>query len=200
MLGARWRVIATSWVVIPERIIVRPRVRNCVPIDRPGFAPAYHVLDEIIGRYMEWASRSPRSSLRVFAEIDVRRVVRLIRVNEYKRPARHRVGIRITHAVSVATGAIRSPIASMRTRQSSAGSWSHRVRSHRRAKKRLRAASGRVAGARIGSQPGESAMKQITAVIQAVKLDEVREHWQEVGVSGLDRHRRSRIRAPEGHT
>jgi len=83
--------------VIPERIIVRPPSAELRPnqTDQDSLPP-YDVLDAIIERYMELGESVTEIIAAGFAEIDVRRVVRLIRVNEYKR-RQAPVGIRITH-------------------------------------------------------------------------------------------------------
>ncbi|HYS15258.1 MAG TPA: NAD+ synthase, partial [Burkholderiaceae bacterium] len=83
--------------VIPERIIARPPSAELRPnqTDQDSLPP-YEVLDAIIERYMELGESVAEIIAAGFAEIDVRRVVRLIRVNEYKR-RQAPVGIRITH-------------------------------------------------------------------------------------------------------
>jgi NAD+ synthase (glutamine-hydrolysing) len=83
--------------VIPERIIVRPPSAELRPnqTDQDSLPP-YEVLDAIIERYMESGESVTDIIAAGFAETDVRRVVRLIRVNEYKR-RQAPVGIRVTH-------------------------------------------------------------------------------------------------------
>jgi NAD+ synthase (glutamine-hydrolysing) len=83
--------------VIPERIIVRAPSAELRPnqTDRDSLPP-YEVLDAIIERYMELGETVTEIIAAGFSEADVRLVVRLIRVNEYKR-RQAPVGIRITH-------------------------------------------------------------------------------------------------------
>ncbi len=82
--------------VIPERIITRPPSAELRPdqTDQDSL-PAYEVLDAIMQAYVE-DNRSPADIIAAgFSEADVRRVVRLIRINEYKR-RQAPVGVRIT--------------------------------------------------------------------------------------------------------
>lgn len=82
--------------VIPENIIVRPPSAELKPdqTDQDSLPP-YEVLDAIVRAYME-EDRSPREIIAAgLAEADVRRVVRLLRIAEYKR-RQSPVGIRIT--------------------------------------------------------------------------------------------------------
>jgi NAD+ synthase (glutamine-hydrolysing) len=83
--------------VIPERIIVRAPSAELRPnqTDQDSLPP-YEVLDAIIERYMEVGESVADIIAAGYSEVDVRRVVRLIRVNEYKR-RQAPVGIRITH-------------------------------------------------------------------------------------------------------
>ena len=83
--------------VIPERIITRAPSAELRPnqTDQDSLPP-YEVLDAIIERYMELGESVTDIIAAGFAEADVRRVVRLIRINEYKR-RQAPVGIRITH-------------------------------------------------------------------------------------------------------
>jgi NAD+ synthetase len=83
--------------VIPHRIIDRPPSAELRPgqTDQDSL-PAYDILDGIIEHYME-------NNLGVadlvglgYPEADVRRVVRLIRLSEYKR-RQAPIGIRVTH-------------------------------------------------------------------------------------------------------
>jgi NH3-dependent NAD+ synthetase len=63
--------------------------------DRPGHAAALRVLDAIIEAYME-RDESPREIIaRGFGEADVRKVVGMLKINEYKR-RQAPVGIRVT--------------------------------------------------------------------------------------------------------
>jgi NAD+ synthase/NAD+ synthase (glutamine-hydrolysing) len=82
--------------VIPENIIVRPPSAELKPgqVDQDSL-PEYEVLDAIVRAYME-EDRSPREMLAAgLPEAAVRRVVRLLRIAEYKR-RQAPVGIRIT--------------------------------------------------------------------------------------------------------
>ncbi len=82
---------------IPERIITRPPSAELRPDQKDQDSlPEYAVLDAIIERYME-NDHSPASIVAAgFAQADVDKVVRLIRINEYKR-RQAPVGIRVTH-------------------------------------------------------------------------------------------------------
>lgn len=91
---ARWR--NTVGDVIPERIITRPPSAELKPgqTDQDSLPP-YDVLDAIVEAYMEH-DLSPREIIaRGYAEADVRRVVRLLKISEYKR-RQAPVGIRVT--------------------------------------------------------------------------------------------------------
>ncbi|MGB7503093.1 MAG: NAD+ synthase [Azonexus sp.] len=82
--------------VIPENIIVRPPSAELKPdqTDQDSLPP-YEVLDAIVRAYME-EDRSPREIIAAgLPEDAVRRVVRLLRIAEYKR-RQSPVGIRIT--------------------------------------------------------------------------------------------------------
>ena len=82
--------------IIPERIITRPPSAELKPrqTDQDSLPP-YEVLDAIMQAYME-RDESPREIVaRGYAEADVRRVVRLLRIAEYKR-RQAPVGIRVT--------------------------------------------------------------------------------------------------------
>ena len=81
---------------IPQRIIDRPPSAELRPdqCDQDSLPP-YDVLDGIMEAYVE-GNRSPADIMRMgYAEADVRRVVKLIKINEYKR-RQAPVGIRIT--------------------------------------------------------------------------------------------------------
>jgi NAD+ synthase (glutamine-hydrolysing) len=82
---------------IPERIITRPPSAELRPDQKDQDSlPEYAVLDAIIERYME-NDQSPESLVAAgFERADVDKVVRLIRINEYKR-RQAPVGIRVTH-------------------------------------------------------------------------------------------------------
>jgi NAD+ synthase/NAD+ synthase (glutamine-hydrolysing) len=95
---ARYRntLCASGEQVIPENIIVRPPSAELKPdqTDQDSLPP-YEVLDAIVRAYME-EDRSPREIIAAgLPEQDVRRVVRLLRIAEYKR-RQSPVGIRIT--------------------------------------------------------------------------------------------------------
>jgi NAD+ synthetase len=82
--------------IIPERIITRPPSAELKPgqTDQDSLPP-YEVLDAIMQAYME-RDESPRQIVaQGYAEADVRRVVRLLRIAEYKR-RQAPVGIRVT--------------------------------------------------------------------------------------------------------
>ena len=98
---ARWRnahdPYGTGTNPIPERIITRPPSAELRPdqTDQDSLPP-YEVLDAIVEAYME-NDLSPREIIaKGYSEADVRRVVRLLRISEYKR-RQSPVGIRVTH-------------------------------------------------------------------------------------------------------
>lgn len=82
--------------VIPERIITRPPSAELRPdqTDQDSLPP-YAILDGIVCCYMEQDMSIPAIVAQGYAEEDVRRVVRLIRLSEYKR-RQSAVGIRVT--------------------------------------------------------------------------------------------------------
>jgi len=91
---ARYR--NTLGQVIPERIITRPpsaELRS-EQTDQDSLPP-YEVLDAIMECYVEKNLSIPEIIAHGYAEADVRRVVHLIRISEYKRRP-SAVGIRIT--------------------------------------------------------------------------------------------------------
>jgi len=98
---ARWRnahdPYGTGANPIPERIITRPPSAELRPDQKDQDSlPDYAVLDAIIELYME-NDRSPAEIVaRGYEDADVHKVVRLIRINEYKR-RQAPVGIRVTH-------------------------------------------------------------------------------------------------------
>nr|WP_315262864.1 NAD+ synthase [uncultured Limnohabitans sp.] len=98
---ARWRnahdPYGTGTEPIPERIITRPPSAELRPdqTDQDSL-PAYEVLDEIVSRFMENDQSSEDIIAAGFARVDVEKVTRLIRINEYKR-RQSPVGIRVTH-------------------------------------------------------------------------------------------------------
>lgn len=92
---SRW--INREREIIPERIITRPPSAELRPdqTDQDSLPP-YEVLDAIMAAYME-EDRSPREIIAMgYTEADVRRVVRLLKISEYKR-RQAPVGIRVTH-------------------------------------------------------------------------------------------------------
>jgi NAD+ synthase (glutamine-hydrolysing) len=98
---ARWRnehdPYGSGACPIPERIITRPPSAELRPnqTDQDSLPP-YEVLDAIIERYVE-NDVSPASIVAEgYAQADVDKVVRLIRINEYKR-RQAAIGIRVTH-------------------------------------------------------------------------------------------------------
>lgn len=82
--------------VIPERIITRPPSAELKPdqTDQDSLPP-YDVLDDIMTCYVEKNMNIPQIIARGYAEVDVRRVVKLLRINEYKR-RQSPIGVRIT--------------------------------------------------------------------------------------------------------
>jgi NAD+ synthase (glutamine-hydrolysing) len=82
--------------VIPERIITRPPSAELKPdqTDQDSLPP-YDALDAIMARYVEKNMSIPQIVNEGFTPADVQRVVKLIRINEYKR-RQAPVGIRIT--------------------------------------------------------------------------------------------------------
>ena len=94
---ARQAGSASAGPVIPERIITRPPSAELRPdqTDQDSLPP-YEVLDAILALYME-EDRSVKDIIALgYAQADVERVTRLIKINEYKR-RQAPVGIRITH-------------------------------------------------------------------------------------------------------
>ncbi|MCP5268820.1 MAG: NAD+ synthase [Zoogloeaceae bacterium] len=82
--------------IIPERIITRPPSAELKPdqTDQDSLPP-YEVLDAIMQAYME-RDESPRQIIAAgYTEADVRRVVRLLRIAEYKR-RQAPIGVRVT--------------------------------------------------------------------------------------------------------
>jgi NAD+ synthase (glutamine-hydrolysing) len=81
---------------IPQRVIDRPPSAELAPdqTDQDNLPP-YDELDEIIERYVEGDESVEQIVAAGFAQSDVRRVVRLIDLNEYKR-RQAPVGVRIT--------------------------------------------------------------------------------------------------------
>ncbi|MFK7963395.1 MAG: NAD+ synthase [Burkholderiaceae bacterium] len=92
-----WRNQQPGGLVIPERIITRPPSAELREdqTDQDSL-PDYDVLDGILQMYMEQNCSVSEILAAGYAEADVRQVVRLIRINEYKR-RQAPVGIRVTH-------------------------------------------------------------------------------------------------------
>jgi NAD+ synthase (glutamine-hydrolysing) len=83
--------------VIPERILTRaPSAELRANQTDQDSLPPYPVLDAIIERYMEQGESVAALIASGLPEADVRRVLKLIRLNEYKR-RQAPVGIRVTH-------------------------------------------------------------------------------------------------------
>jgi NAD+ synthase (glutamine-hydrolysing) len=82
--------------VIPERIITRPPSAELRPdqTDQDSLPP-YEVLDGIMACYVEKNMAMAEIVAQGYLDADVRRVVKLIRINEYKR-RQAPVGVRIT--------------------------------------------------------------------------------------------------------
>jgi len=98
---ARWRnandPYGTGANPIPERIITRPPSAELRPdqVDQDSLPP-YEVLDGILARYMQDDESVDDIIAAGFDRAVVERVVRLIKINEYKR-RQAPVGIRVTH-------------------------------------------------------------------------------------------------------
>ncbi|MCS6811670.1 MAG: NAD+ synthase [Tepidimonas sp.] len=98
---ARWRNAHDPWgrgvAPIPERIITRAPSAELRPgqTDQDSLPP-YEVLDAIVERYMENDRSIDEIVAEGFDRAAVEQVVRLIRINEYKR-RQAPVGIRVTH-------------------------------------------------------------------------------------------------------
>ncbi len=98
---ARWRnandPYGTGTDPIPERIITRPPSAELRPdqTDQDSLPP-YEVLDAILVRYMENDVGVEDIVAEGFDRATVKRVARLVRINEYKR-RQSPVGIRISH-------------------------------------------------------------------------------------------------------
>jgi NAD+ synthase (glutamine-hydrolysing) len=92
---SHWRNSVSD--VIPERIITRAPSAELRPnqTDQDSLPP-YDVLDSIIEQYMEQGASAAEIIAAGIPEADVRKVLRLIRINEYKR-RQAPVGIRVTH-------------------------------------------------------------------------------------------------------
>lgn len=92
---ARWR--NQSVEVIPDRIITRPPSAELRPdqTDQDNL-PEYEVIDAIIDRYMERNQSVQEIIAAGYSKESVEQIVRLIRINEYKR-RQSPPGPRITH-------------------------------------------------------------------------------------------------------
>ena len=120
-------------------------------------------------------SARARSSPRVYAEADVRRVVHLLKISEYKR-RQSPVGIRVTQrGFGKDWPATPSPTATAIRTEFDPGCDSSRF-------------------------SGAFVMKKIEAVIKPFKLDEVREALSEIGGFRPDGHRSQGVRTAEGAT
>ena len=91
---ARYRNSLTP--CIPERVITRPPSAELAPDQKDEDSlPPYEVLDAIIEHYVEQDMSAQEIVALGFTDSDVRRVVRLVDLNEYKR-RQAPVGVRIT--------------------------------------------------------------------------------------------------------
>ncbi len=82
---------------IPERIITRaPSAELREDQTDQDSLPAYDVLDAIVERYMEQDQSQQQIEEAGYQKADVDQVIRLIRINEYKR-RQAPIGVRITH-------------------------------------------------------------------------------------------------------
>ncbi len=82
---------------IPERIITRPPSAELRADQKDQDSlPPYEVLDAILERYMENDQSIDEIIAAGFAQADVEKVTRLIKINEYKR-RQAPVGLRVTH-------------------------------------------------------------------------------------------------------
>jgi len=86
----------TLSAVIPERVIERPPSAELAPdqVDEDNL-PSYEILDQILEMYVEQDKSAHEIIDAGFAAADVRRVIRLVDINEYKR-RQAPVGVRIT--------------------------------------------------------------------------------------------------------
>ncbi|MES2106202.1 MAG: NAD+ synthase [Pseudomonadota bacterium] len=83
--------------VIPERILTRPPSAELRPDQKDQDSlPPYEILDGIMQLYMEENQGRAEIIAAGYAEADVERITRLIKINEYKR-RQAPVGIRVTH-------------------------------------------------------------------------------------------------------
>jgi NAD+ synthetase len=91
-----WRNQQGPAPIIPERIITRPPSAELRDnqTDQDSLPP-YDILDAILARYVEENQSAEAIIAAGFAEADVHKVVRLLRINEYKR-RQAPIGARIT--------------------------------------------------------------------------------------------------------
>ena len=87
---ARWRnahdPFGTGWAPIPERIITRPPSAELRPDQKDEDSlPPYEVLDALLRRYLEQGAGPAQLAQDGFAPELVARVLRLLRLSEYKR-------------------------------------------------------------------------------------------------------------------
>jgi NAD+ synthase (glutamine-hydrolysing) len=83
--------------VIPERIITRPPSAELRPDQKDQDSlPPYEVLDAILALYVEEDQSTAEIIAAGYDRADVEKVVRLIRISEYKR-RQAPVGVRVTH-------------------------------------------------------------------------------------------------------
>ena len=92
----RYRNTLDGHEVIPQRVIDRPPSAELAPdqVDEDSLPP-YPVLDKILEHYIEQDMSANAIIAEGFNEEDVRRVIRLVDLNEYKR-RQAAVGVRIT--------------------------------------------------------------------------------------------------------
>jgi len=82
--------------VIPQRVIDRPPSAELAPDQKDEDSlPPYDVLDQILELYIEQDQSADAIVAKGFNEEDVRRVIRLVDVNEYKR-RQAPIGVRVT--------------------------------------------------------------------------------------------------------
>ena len=180
--------------MIPERIITRAPSAELRPdqVDQDSLPP-YDALDGILEAYVE-QDKSPAEIVAMgFEPEHVRRVVRLIKVNEYKR-RQAAVGIRITPRGFGKDW--RYPITS------AWNEWEHDPSRGVGAAALMHAAH-RVSYAAVAQRrraSGNAAMKKIEAIIKPFKLDEVREALSEIGVTGLTVTEVKGFGRQKGHT
>ena len=98
---AHWRnahdLFGQGLHVIPERIITRPPSAELRPDQTDqDILPPYEVLDAILAMYMEQDMGPDQIEAAGYQRTAVDQVIRLIRVNEYKR-RQAPIGVRITH-------------------------------------------------------------------------------------------------------